>query len=99
MVSMIHNVPLKVSYNSLLLEVLSNITVAISIDKLSRSRLTPSVGLGLAVLDISGNTVAGEPPDLDSLCCQPCGVDAALVGVEALAVRSRWHGVAASRTI
>lgn len=57
---MIHNVPLKVSYNSLLLEVLSNITVAISIDKLSRSRLTPSVGLGLAVLDISGILLRGN---------------------------------------
>ena len=87
------------THNRLLLEILSNITVAIGIDKLSCSRLNPAVGVRSAVRDIGGNVVAREPPDLDSSCCKPRDVDAALVGVEALAVRARRHGVAAPGTV
>lgn len=78
----------KAPYNSLLFEVLSNIAVAISIDELSRSRLTPGVGLRLAVLDVGRDVVTREPPDLDSPCCQPSGIDATFVVVEGLAVRA-----------
>ena len=88
-----------ITYNSLLLEVLSNITVAISIDKLSCGRLNPAVGVRSSASDIGGNVVAREPPDLDSSCCKPRDVDAALVGVEALAVGARRHGVTASGTV
>lgn len=87
------------THNSLLLEILSNITVAIGIDKLSRSGLNPAVGVRPAAGDIGGNVVAREPPDLHSSCCQPRDIYTALVGVEALAVRARRHGVAAPGTV
>lgn len=76
------------SYNSLLLEVPSNIAVAIRIDKLRCSWLTLGVRLRLAVLDIGGNVVSREPRDLDGHCCQPGGVNAPLISVEGLAVRA-----------
>lgn len=82
----IHQTRRMESYNSLLLEVPSNIAVAIRIDKLRCSWLTPGTGLRLAVLDIGGNVVSREPPDLDGLCCQPGGVNASLISVEGLAV-------------
>jgi hypothetical protein len=86
------------THNGLLFKVLSNITVAISIDKLSCSRLNPAVWVRPAVRDIGGNVVTREPPDLHGSCCQPRDVDAALVGVEALAVGARRQGVTASGT-